>query len=43
MEFYFEARYPEEQKKFYKKCTKDFALQNLNEIKKVFEWLKKKL
>ena len=43
MEFYFEARYPEEQKKFYKKCTKDFASQHLNEIKKVFKWLKEKL
>ena len=25
MEFHFEARYPDEQKKFYKKCTKEFA------------------
>jgi len=43
MEFYFEARYPEERMKFYKKCTKNFTEQNLNEIKKVFKWLKKKL
>lgn len=43
MEFYFEARYPEEQKKFHKKCTKDFAEEKLNEIKKVFKWLKERL
>lgn len=43
MEFYFEVRYPEEQKKFYKKCTKDFTEENLNEIKKVFTWLKERL
>jgi HEPN domain-containing protein len=39
MEFYFESRYPEEQKKFYKKCTKAFTEKNLSEIKKVFKWL----
>jgi len=43
MEFYFEARYPEEQKKFYKKCTKVFTEKNLNEIKKVYRWLTKRL
>jgi len=43
MEFYFETRYPDEQKMFYAKCTRDFTEQNLNEVKKVFEWLKKKL
>lgn len=43
MEFYFETRYPEKQKKFYKKCTKEFAEQNLKDIKGVFVWLKKKL
>jgi len=43
MEFYFESRYPEEQKKFYRKCTKDFTKLNLNEIWKVFRWLKGKL
>lgn len=40
MEFYLEARYPEEQNKFYKKCTKIFTKHNLNEIKKVFKCLK---
>ncbi|PIP13910.1 MAG: DNA-binding protein [bacterium (Candidatus Stahlbacteria) CG08_land_8_20_14_0_20_40_26] len=43
MEFYFETRYPEEQKEFYKKCTKVFTKQNLNEMKEAFQWLKKKL
>lgn len=43
MEFYLEARYPEEQKKFYRKCTKEFAGQNFKELKKVFRWLKEKL
>ncbi len=43
MEFHFEARYPEEQKKFYKKCTKHFSAQKMREIKGIFSWLKKKL
>ncbi len=43
MEFYFETRYPEEQRKFYKKCTKKFTAQSLDEIKKVYKWLKEKL
>ena len=43
MEFYIEARYPEEQKEFYKKCTKSFTEQNLKELRKVFRWLKEKL
>ena len=43
MEFYFEARYPEEQKKFHDKCTKDFTQQKLNEVKEVLKWLNQKL
>jgi HEPN domain-containing protein len=43
MEFHVEARYPDEQKKFYKKCTKYFTEQNLEELKKIFRWLKKRL
>lgn len=43
MEFYFESRYPEDRRKFYEKCTKDFTEFNLNEIKKVFKWLKERL
>lgn len=43
MEFYIEARYPEEQKKFYRKCTKEFAKLKLKEIKEVYKWLTEKL
>jgi HEPN domain-containing protein len=43
MEFHFEARYPREQKKFYRKCTKAFTDRNLRHIREVFEWLKKRL
>jgi HEPN domain-containing protein len=43
MEFYFEVRYPEDQKTFYKKCTMDFTAQKLVEMKEVFEWLRQKL
>lgn len=43
MEFHFEARYPKEQKKFYKKCTKEFTTKKMQEIREVFAWLKKRL
>ena len=43
MEFHFEARYPDEQKKFYRKCTEVFADKKMMEIREVYEWLKKKL
>jgi len=43
MEFYFEARYPEDQKKFYRKCTSRFTSAKLTEVKEVFLWLRKKL
>ncbi len=43
MEFHFEARYPDEQQKFYIKCTKEFATKKMKEIKEVYIWLKKKL
>ncbi|MEK7994623.1 MAG: HEPN domain-containing protein [Planctomycetota bacterium] len=43
MEFYFEARYPDEVKMFYVKCTRTFADRHLKEIKKVYLWLQKKL
>jgi HEPN domain-containing protein len=42
MEFYLESRYPDQQKQFYQKCTREFTEQNLNEIKRVFSWLNKK-
>lgn len=43
MEFHFEARYPDEQKKFYQICTEEFCQEKLQEITEVFTWLKKKL
>lgn len=43
MEFHFEARYPDEQKKFYKKCTEAFAGRRMEEVKGVYTWLKKRL
>jgi HEPN domain-containing protein len=43
MEFHFEARYPEAQKKFYKKCTKEFTNRKMQEIREVYKWLKEKL
>ena len=43
MEFYFEARYPEDQLKFYRKCTRIFTEKNLKKIKEAYQWLKKKL
>lgn len=41
MEFHFEARYPSDQKKFYRKCTKEFTTRNLKRMNEVFQWLKK--
>jgi len=43
MEFHFEAQYPKEQKKFYKKCTKEFTSKKMNEIREVYVWLKERL
>jgi HEPN domain-containing protein len=43
MEFYFEARYPEEQKEFYRKCDRNFCEQNLKAIKGVYKWFKLRL
>lgn len=42
MEFHFEARYPEEQNKFYQKCTEEFGRENLQGIKEVLTWLKER-
>lgn len=43
MEFHFEARYPDANKAFYKKCTKAYASTKLKEIKEVFKWVRAKL
>ena len=43
MEFHFEARYPDANKAFYKKCTKAYTAEKLNEMKEVFTWVRDKL
>lgn len=41
--FSISARYPDEQFKFYKLCTEEFAVEKFNKIKEKYLWLKKKL
>jgi HEPN domain-containing protein len=41
--FNISTRYPDEQFKFYKLCTKKFTLEKFNEIEDKYRWLKKKL
>jgi len=43
MEFHFEARYPNANKSFYKKCTKIYTAKRLKELREVFKWAKAKL
>jgi len=43
MEFHFEARYPDANKAFYKKCNKAYTAKKLKEIKEVFTWVRAKL
>ena len=43
MEFHVEARYPDEQKAFYKKCSRSYTEERFTEIKEVFEWSRSKL
>jgi len=38
--FNIEARYPEEKLEFYKSCTKEYCLENIQKIKEMFLWLK---
>ncbi len=42
-EFHLEARYPDEKKDFYKKCTEDFARQKFGEMEIIYKWLTQKL
>ena len=37
------TRYPDEQFKFYKLCTKEFTLDKFKKIKEKYEWLKQKI
>ena len=43
MEFHIEARYPDENKSFYDKCTKKFATRKLAEVEELYIWLTQKL
>lgn len=43
MEFHIEARYPDEKKDFYKKCTEEFSRNKIAEMEKLFKWLTQKL
>ena len=42
-EFHIEARYPDEKKDFYKKCTEEFTLGKFSGIESVYKWLTQKL
>ena len=41
--FNIEAQYPEEKLSFYKKCTKEFALDNIYKIKELYLWLRSQI
>jgi len=43
MEFHIEARYPDEKKDFYKKCSEEFTTKKIDEMENVYKWLKKRL
>jgi HEPN domain-containing protein len=43
MEFHIEARYPDDKKDFYKKCTEEFALSKFSEMEEDYQWLIRKL
>jgi len=41
--FNISTRYPDEQLKFYKLCTKKFTTEKFNKIKEKYKWLKKQV
>ncbi len=43
MEFHIEARYPDEKRDFYKKCTEEFARKKIGEMERVYKLLTRKL
>ncbi len=43
MEFHLEARYPDENKDFYNKCTEEFAHEKFAGIEETYKWLIRKL
>jgi HEPN domain-containing protein len=42
-EFHLEARYPDEKKEFYEKCTEHFAKEKFGEMEDLRKWLIQKL
>ncbi|MHB1685954.1 MAG: HEPN domain-containing protein [Ignavibacteriaceae bacterium] len=42
-DFNIEVRYPEYKNEFYKICTKEFAEENINLIKELYQWLKSQI
>lgn len=42
-DFNIEVRYPDYKNEFYKTCTKEFAEENLKEIKELYQWLKSQI
>jgi HEPN domain-containing protein len=43
MEFHIEARYPDDKKSFYAKCTREFANEKFAMVERLYEWLTQKL
>ena len=41
--FNIETRYEDYKKDFYRKCTREFAAENIKKIKELREWLKQKI
>ncbi|MFO7932169.1 MAG: HEPN domain-containing protein [Thermodesulfobacteriota bacterium] len=41
--FNISTRYPDEKLRFYKLCTKDFAVENFARIKEIRKWLLQKI
>ena len=41
--FNIESRYPDFKRSFRKKCTQKFTIEQMNEIKRVFKWLRSHL
>jgi len=38
--FNIESRYPDFKRSFRKKCTRDFTMEQMREIKRIFKWLR---
>ena len=41
--FNIEARYPDVKRSFREKCTKEFTLEQVRNIKEIYKWLKAKI